>query len=89
VPCVAVRDNTERPITVNIGTNVLVGRDTQQIRKEVECVLAGRAKCGSIPPLWDGHAAEFIAAVITGCKATARSQTIPGDCRTHLLVQGR
>ena len=70
VPCLTVRENTERPITVSVGTNVLVGRDTQQIRQEVERVLAGRAKPGKVPPLWDGHAADRIAAVITGHSAT-------------------
>jgi UDP-N-acetylglucosamine 2-epimerase (non-hydrolysing) len=66
VPCLTVRDNTERPATVDLGTNVLVGRDTNRIRIEVESVLAGRAKRGTIPPLWDGHASDRIAAVITG-----------------------
>jgi UDP-N-acetylglucosamine 2-epimerase (non-hydrolysing) len=67
VPCLTVRDNTERPITVDVGTNVLVGRDTSRIRSEVEAVLAGRAKKGTIPPLWDGHASDRIAAVLGGC----------------------
>jgi UDP-N-acetylglucosamine 2-epimerase (non-hydrolysing) len=76
VPCLTVRDNTERPVTVDIGTNVLVGRDTNRIRSEVESVLAGRAKTGTIPPLWDGHASDRIAAVIArGTLASeARSQ---------------
>jgi UDP-N-acetylglucosamine 2-epimerase (non-hydrolysing) len=64
VPCLTVRDNTERPITVEAGTNVLVGRDTKKIRSEIESVLAGRAKQGTLPPLWDGHASDRIAAVI-------------------------
>ena len=66
VPCLTVRENTERPVTVSLGTNVLVGRDTSKIRTEVESVLAGRAKRGTIPPLWDGRASERIAAVICG-----------------------
>lgn len=66
VPCLTIRDNTERPVTVDVGTNVLVGRDTNRIRAEVEAVLAGRAKRGTIPPLWDGHASERIAALIAG-----------------------
>ncbi len=76
VPCLTVRDNTERPATVDIGTNVLVGRDTDRIRSEVESVLAGRVKPGTIPPLWDGHASNRIAAVIArGTLASeARSQ---------------
>jgi UDP-N-acetylglucosamine 2-epimerase (non-hydrolysing) len=61
IPCVTVRDNTERPVTVTVGTNVLVGRDMVRLQAEITAVLAGRAKKGSIPDLWDGHAGERIA----------------------------
>jgi len=65
VPCLTVRENTERPITVSMGTNTLVGRDIACLRAELEAVLAGKAKRGTVPPLWDGHAAERIALVMT------------------------
>jgi UDP-N-acetylglucosamine 2-epimerase (non-hydrolysing) len=64
VPCLTVRENTERPITVSIGTNVLVGRDREKLRTELSRVLAGKAKKGSVPPLWDGHAGERIAEIL-------------------------
>lgn len=63
VPCLTLRENTERPITVEIGTNRLIGHDLARLRREVEAILNGGAKRGAIPPLWDGHAAERIAAV--------------------------
>ncbi len=63
VPCLTLRENTERPVTVTLGTNVLVGRDPDKLRSELARVLAGQAKKGTIPPLWDGHAGERIAAV--------------------------
>jgi len=66
IPCLTVRENTERPITVTAGTNLLVGRDTQKLCLEVERVRNGSAKRGGVPPLWDGHAAERIAARIAG-----------------------
>ncbi len=66
VPCLTVRENTERPITVEMGTNVLVGRDSERIRKELELILSGKTKRGQVPPLWDGHAAERIAEIIAG-----------------------
>jgi UDP-N-acetylglucosamine 2-epimerase (non-hydrolysing) len=62
VPCLTLRDNTERPITVDEGTNTLVGRDVQAIREGVATVLAGQGKRGRVPQNWDGHAAERIAA---------------------------
>jgi UDP-N-acetylglucosamine 2-epimerase (non-hydrolysing) len=65
VPCLTVRENTERPVTVEMGTNILVGRDPERIRKELEMILAGQTKRGQVPPLWDGHAAERIAEIIT------------------------
>jgi UDP-N-acetylglucosamine 2-epimerase (non-hydrolysing) len=66
VPCLTLRENTERPITVSLGTNVLVGRDPEKLRSELSRVLAGNAKKGTIPPLWDGHAGERIAALLAG-----------------------
>ena len=62
VPCLTLRENTERPITVEQGTNTLVGRDVQAIRNGVASILAGQGKRGRVPELWDGRAAERIAA---------------------------
>jgi UDP-N-acetylglucosamine 2-epimerase (non-hydrolysing) len=64
VPCLTMRENTERPITVSHGTNTLVGRDRKKLRAEISRILAGEQKPGSIPPLWDGKAGERIAAVL-------------------------
>jgi UDP-N-acetylglucosamine 2-epimerase (non-hydrolysing) len=66
IPCLTLRENTERPVTVSLGTNVLVGRDPDKLRSELSRVLAGNAKKGTIPPLWDGHAGERIAALLAG-----------------------
>ena len=62
VPCLTLRENTERPITVEQGTNTMVGRDLQAIRHGVAEILAGRGKRGRVPEFWDGRAAERIAA---------------------------
>lgn len=64
VPCLTVRENTERPITVELGTNVLVGRNISRLEVELRRILAGEIRKGSRIPLWDGHAAERIAQVI-------------------------
>lgn len=64
VPCLTLRENTERPITVTLGTNTLVGRDSAKLQQELMAVLEGRGKKGSVPPLWDGHAGERIAQVL-------------------------
>jgi UDP-N-acetylglucosamine 2-epimerase (non-hydrolysing) len=64
VPCLTVRENTERPVTVEYGTNVLVGRDPDLLREAAHRVLRGEKKTGRIPPLWDGHAAERIAEIV-------------------------
>lgn len=60
VPCLTVRENTERPVTVTHGTNTLVGTDMQLLRQEVDRILDGKGKAGRIPPLWDGSASERI-----------------------------
>jgi UDP-N-acetylglucosamine 2-epimerase (non-hydrolysing) len=64
VPCLTVRSNTERPITVSMGTNTLVGQDSRKLAVELSAILEGRAKRGSIPPLWDGQAGERIADIL-------------------------
>lgn len=64
VPCITVRENTERPITVEIGTNVLVGSDPGKIRDEAARILAGAARAHRVPPLWDGRTAERIADIL-------------------------
>jgi UDP-N-acetylglucosamine 2-epimerase (non-hydrolysing) len=64
VPCLTLRENTERPITVTVGTNTLVGANPTRLREEAERILAGRAKSGTIPPLWDGRASDRIASVL-------------------------
>ena len=72
VACLTVRENTERPITVSLGTNVLVGRDREKLRIELSRVLGGRAKKGTVPPLWDGQAGERIAEILVGQRSPAR-----------------
>jgi UDP-N-acetylglucosamine 2-epimerase (non-hydrolysing) len=64
VPCLTMRANTERPITCEIGTNVLVGTDPARIIEEAERLLDGRGRPGVIPEKWDGHAAERIVDVL-------------------------
>lgn len=69
VPCLTVRENTERPITITQGTNQLVGRDLRRLRTTASEMLRGKPGAdGNLPsriPLWDGHAAERIARVVT------------------------
>lgn len=62
LPCLTLRENTERPITVEQGTNTLVGRDRRAILEGVDRILAGQGKRGRVPERWDGHAADRIAA---------------------------
>jgi UDP-N-acetylglucosamine 2-epimerase (non-hydrolysing) len=64
VPCLTLRENTERPVTVEVGTNTLVGTDPAQIVPQAIAVLEGRGKTGRVPDLWDGRAAERIARIL-------------------------
>ena len=61
VPCLTLRENTERPITVSVGTNLVVGTDPERIKREATNILEGRGKRGRVPELWDGRTAERIA----------------------------
>jgi UDP-N-acetylglucosamine 2-epimerase (non-hydrolysing) len=63
VPCLTLRENTERPITVEQGTNLVVGTEPVRISEEADRVLNGQGKKGRVPALWDGRTAERIAAL--------------------------
>jgi UDP-N-acetylglucosamine 2-epimerase (non-hydrolysing) len=64
VPCLTLRENTERPITISQGTNLLVGTDPAKIVAAATKILKGDGKTGRIPALWDGHAAERIVHIL-------------------------
>jgi UDP-N-acetylglucosamine 2-epimerase (non-hydrolysing) len=64
VPCITVRENTERPITVEQGTNVLAGTNPENVKLEAFKILEGRSKQGRRPALWDGRAAERTVAIL-------------------------
>jgi len=64
IPCLTLRENTERPITISEGTNVLIGRDMNLLMSEFNAIVAGRGKKGSVPDLWDGKASERIADIL-------------------------
>ncbi len=64
VPCLTLRNNTERPVTVTMGTNILIGQDGGTLRAELAKILEGKQKEGTIPPLWDGHAGQRIAEIL-------------------------
>ena len=66
VPCLTLRENTERPVTVEHGTNTLVGRDRAAILDQCQEILSGGGKRGRVPEGWDGHAADRIAADLVG-----------------------
>jgi UDP-N-acetylglucosamine 2-epimerase (non-hydrolysing) len=62
IPCLTLRTTTERPVTVTMGTNSLIGEHPERLHAELERILAGHGKPGLCPPLWDGHASGRIAA---------------------------
>ena len=66
VPCLTLRPNTERPVTVDIGTNELIPFDEKLIESKIESVEKGTYKKGQIPPMWDGKATERIVKVVAG-----------------------
>ena len=60
VPCLTLRDNTERPETITVGTNELIGTDPKNIAPAMKTLFAGEWKTGGIPELWDGRTAGRI-----------------------------
>jgi UDP-N-acetylglucosamine 2-epimerase (non-hydrolysing) len=75
VPCLTLRDTTERPETVTLGTNELIGTEPAALRPALDRLFEGRWKKGSILPLWDGHAGERIAKTIE--RSSCRSPNAP------------
>lgn len=68
VPCVTLRDNTERPVTVTIGSNYLIGTEPSEILNIAHTIINGGAKMATVPELWDGHAGSRIIDIIaTSC----------------------
>lgn len=76
VPCLTLRENTERPITVDQGTNTLVGCDRELILAAVAEILSGGGKRGRTPEYWDGRAAERIAEHLCGWLSRRHAQTV-------------
>jgi len=64
IPCLTLRDNTERPVTVNVGTNVIVGTNKNKIIKEINKIISGKGKKGKQPKYWDGKTAERIIKIL-------------------------
>ena len=64
VPCLTVRENTERPITVTEGTNTLVGLNSERLKEGAHQILSGKGKRGRVPALWDGEAAKRIVGIL-------------------------
>jgi len=62
IPCVTLRNTTERPETVTLGTNELIGTDPAALKPALDRLFAGQWKKGEVPPLWDGHAGQRIVA---------------------------
>ena len=65
IPCFTIRENTERPVTTDHGTNILVGQNHKLLSDEVSKITTGKQKKGTRPPLWDGKASERIVDTLT------------------------
>jgi UDP-N-acetylglucosamine 2-epimerase (non-hydrolysing) len=76
VPCLTMRENTERPVTVSIGTNQLVGFDLALLERETRKIIAGEGKIGGVPPLWDGRTSDRIAEVLIAAESLALTASV-------------
>jgi UDP-N-acetylglucosamine 2-epimerase (non-hydrolysing) len=70
VPCFTLRESTERPVTIRMGTNHLLGLDPGRIGEAIESLATDTVRPAELPPLWDGHAAERIAEILAGSPST-------------------
>jgi UDP-N-acetylglucosamine 2-epimerase (non-hydrolysing) len=64
IPCLTLRENTERPVTVEVGTNQLCGRNIESVVSKSFDIMNGKAKRGKVPELWDGKTAERIVEIL-------------------------
>ncbi|MFZ0963020.1 MAG: UDP-N-acetylglucosamine 2-epimerase (non-hydrolyzing) [Terriglobia bacterium] len=74
IPCLTVRENTERPITLTEGTNLLVGLDGRRLVEEARKIVRGEGKKGNVPKLWDGHASTRIVRALLGAVIPAKAE---------------
>lgn len=64
IPCITLRNNTERPETLTLGTNELIGENVEKLQEAFRKIERRQWKSGNIPPLWDGHAATRIVDIL-------------------------
>ncbi len=94
IPCLTVRENTERPITLSEGTNLLVGLNGSRLVEEARKILRGEGKKGHVPKLWDGHASTRIVRTLVdqinsrpaAKRVAARPPAVSIEAPDHLLV---
>ena len=86
VPCLTLRNNTERPVTLTDGTNRLVGSDPDAVLAAVDEVLAGKGRGHRVPELWDGAAAERIATTLEGLLPGCRASDAPARTGTMRIL---
>jgi UDP-N-acetylglucosamine 2-epimerase (non-hydrolysing) len=75
IPCLTVRENTERPITLSEGTNLLVGLNGRRLVEEARKILRGNGKKGHVPKLWDGHASARIVRTLSRAVIPAKANS--------------
>lgn len=73
IPCLTLRDNTERPVTVTHGTNRVIGSSPERVISEARKAVDSGHCASAVPPLWDGHASERIVAIIRQCAKRSAS----------------
>jgi UDP-N-acetylglucosamine 2-epimerase (non-hydrolysing) len=79
VPCLTLRSNTERPVTVSQGSNLLIGDDLDRLVREVERIAAGARPVRRDIALWDGHAAERVVEAVLAHSRSSRGATVAGQ----------
>jgi UDP-N-acetylglucosamine 2-epimerase (non-hydrolysing) len=81
VPCITLRHNTERPITCEVGTNIIVGNNSADLLAQTRKVLAGEMARGRVPEKWDGKAADRIADILGRAMTDRKEQTMEAVCQ--------